>query len=443
MEDKIQVSLEKLRKEQIEFLYMQFTDILGRVKTLTLPKNRFEDALNEGVVFDGSSVAGYAQIEESDMRAVPDLDTYSVYPYSSQGNAARYLCNIYNPDGSRFPGDPRYVLERNLKKVWEKGMEFFVGPEFEFFLFKKDERGEPILEPSDHSGYFDHTPNDRAAHVRLEILTQLRVLGYEPEAAHHEVSFGQHEIDLRYSNAMLMADRITVLKSVIKNAAENQNLFASFMPKPLNGLNGSGMHVHQSLMGKDQKKNFFYDEKDKYGLSKVAKNYTAGILKNINQGSSILASTVNSYKRLIPGYEAPVYISWANKNRSALVRVPAGVGMRKRIELRCPDPSGNPYLQFATVLGMGLDGIENNYELPDPTEKDIFHMDAETRKREGIESMPESLGEAIHHLRGSKLMEQILGKHVYHNYLTVKQKEWDAFRSHVTEWEINRYLSTL
>lgn len=443
MEDKVQLALEMLRKEEVDFLHMQFSDILGRVKTLTLPRNRFEDALSEGVVFDGSSVAGYAQIEESDMRAIPVLDTYSLYPYSSKGVAARFICNIFTPDGERSPADPRYVLERNLKKAWDKGMEFYVGPEFEFFLFKRDVNGEPIPEPGDHSGYFDHTPNDNASQVREEILLNLKALGYEPEAAHHEVAFGQQEIDLKYSNALLMADRITMLKSVIKNAAQNHGLFASFMPKPVNGVNGSGMHIHQSLMAKDQKKNFFYDDKESYGLSKIAQSYIAGILKNINAGSSILASTVNSYKRLIPGYEAPVYISWANRNRTALIRVPAGINMRKRIELRCPDPSGNPYLQFATVFGMGFDGIENNYKMPEPVEKDIFKMDSTQRKKAGIESMPESLGEAIHHLRQSKLMKEILGEHVYNNYLTVKQSEWDSFRSYVTEWEIKRYLNVL
>ncbi|MCL4345144.1 MAG: type I glutamate--ammonia ligase [Candidatus Thermoplasmatota archaeon] len=443
MEDKIQVSLERLRKEQIDFLHMQFTDIQGIVKTVTLPKNRFEDALNEGVVFDGSSVAGYAQIEESDMRAVPDLDTYAVYPYSSQGNAARYICNIYSPDGTRFEGDPRYVLERNLKKVWEKNMEFFVGPEFEFFIFKRDSNGNPVNEPGDYGGYFDHTPNDQASQIRQEILTYLRLLGYEPEAAHHEVAWGQQEIDLRYAAAMTMADRITVLKSVIKNAAENHGLFASFMPKPINGVNGSGMHIHQSIMARDQKKNYFYDETNPYGLSEMARQYTAGILKYINEGSSVLASWVNSYKRLIPGYEAPVYISWANRNRTALVRIPAGKNMRKRIELRCPDPAGNPYLQFATVLGMGLKGIEEKLELPEPAERDIFHMTGEERIKNGIYSMPESLGEALHHLRSSSVMREILGEHVYNNFITVKQREWDDFRSRVTGWEVERYLNIL
>ena len=279
MEDHIQENLQRLKKENIKFLHMQFTDIQGIVKTLTLPENRFEDALTEGVVFDGSSVAGYAQIEESDMRAVPDLSTFTVSPYSTGGNAARYICNIFNSDGTRFEGDPRYVLEKNLKQLWEDGRDLNVGPEFEFFLFRKDEHGNVVNEPGDHAGYFDHTPNDTSAKIRQEILLNLGALGYEPEAAHHEVAFGQHEIDLRYTTALLMADRITVLKSVIKNAAENHGFFASFMPTPINGVNGSGMHIQQSIMTKDRKTNTFYDENDKYGLSKTARQYTAGILK--------------------------------------------------------------------------------------------------------------------------------------------------------------------
>lgn len=443
MEDQIQENLQRLKKENIKFLHMQFTDIQGIVKTLTLPENRFEDALTEGVVFDGSSVAGYAQIEESDMRAVPDLSTFTVSPYSTGGNAARYICNIFNPDGTRFEGDPRYVLEKNLKQLWEDGKDLNVGPEFEFFLFRKDEHGNVVNEPGDHAGYFDHTPNDTSAKIRQEILLNLGALGYEPEAAHHEVAFGQHEIDLRYTTALLMADRITVLKSVIKNAAENHGFFASFMPKPINGVNGSGMHIHQSIMTKDRKTNTFYDEKDKYGLSKTARQYTAGILKYVQDGSAILASWVNSYKRLIPGYEAPVYISWANRNRTALIRVPAGKGMRKRIELRCPDPAGNPYLQFATVVGLGMRGIKENLELPDPVEKNIFHMSDGEMSSAGIKSMPGSLGEALQNLSQSKIMKEILGDHVYNNFLTVKQREWDQFRCHVTEWELKRYLNIL
>ncbi|EQD77981.1 glutamine synthetase, type I, partial [mine drainage metagenome] len=381
MEDQVKEQLERIKKAEVEFLQLQFTDIMGTVKTLTVPRNRFEDALNEGVVFDGSSVAGYAQIEESDMRAVPDFSTYAVLPYSGpSGKIARYICNAYASDGKRFQGDPRYVLERMLKKLWDQGQEFFVGPEFEFFLFKRDANGNPTNEPSDFGGYFDNTPMDISNEIRQEILTDLRILGFEPEAAHHEVAYGQQEIDLRYAPAMLMADRISILKSIIKNVAQSHGLYASFMPKPVNGVNGSGMHIHQSIMVKGEKRNLFFDESDEFGMSKLMKNYLAGVLQNISQGSAILASWVNSYKRLIPGYEAPVYISWANKNRTALVRIPAGVEMRKRMELRCPDPAGNPYLQFATILGMGMDGIKRGLELPEPVRK--RYLPYATRRKE-------------------------------------------------------------
>ncbi|AKA48396.1 glutamine synthetase [uncultured archaeon] len=444
MDEGVSSALKQLEKDGVGFLQLQFTDILGAVKTLTIPKNRFESALTEGVVFDGSSVAGYAQIEESDMRAIPDLSTYTVFP---QGNGfsktARYICTIHNPDGERFNGDPRYVLESVLSKLHEKKMDFYVGPEFEFFIFKRDEKGNPTTIPSDYGGYFDNTPLDAASEIRQEILMQLNNLGYQPEAAHHEVAYGQHEIDLRYGKALVMADRVAMLKNIIKNVSQKHGMYATFMPKPINGVNGSGMHVHQSIMNSEESTNLFYDEKSKYGISELGLHYLGGILSNISQGSAILASWVNSYKRLIPGYEAPVYISWANKNRTALVRVPAGVRMRKRMELRCPDSAGNPYLQFAVMLGMGLDGINRKLEPPDPVEKDIFHMTSEERKEQRIDSMPESLGEALHHFRNSKLMKEILGEHVFNNFITVKQREWDAFRSHVTEWETNRYLPIL
>lgn len=444
MEDHVRTSLDKLKQENVEFLQLQFTDIVGAVKTLTIPKNRFESALSEGVVFDGSSVAGYAQIEESDMRAHPDLSTYTVMPDGRDGyKTVRFICDIYTPDGERFPGDPRYVLQRTLKKLHDKGMDFFVGPEFEFFVFKRDSEGNPTANPSDYGGYFDNTPIDAANEIRQEILKNMYDLGYQPEAAHHEVAYGQHEIDLRYDQALVMADRVTMLKSIIKNVAQKHGMYATFMPKPINGVNGSGMHVHQSIMAAGEKENLFYDASAKYGLSSLGMNYLGGILKNVNSASAILASWVNSYKRLIPGYEAPVYISWANKNRSALVRVPAGTGMRKRMELRCPDSAGNPYLQFAVILGMGLDGIENSIVPPDPVERDIFHMNTQERLGEGIQSMPESLGEALHHFRNSAIMKDILGEHIFENFLTVKQREWDAFRSHVTTWEIDRYLPIL
>ncbi|MEM3675537.1 MAG: type I glutamate--ammonia ligase [Thermoplasmataceae archaeon] len=444
MEDAVKRILEKIRDDKVEFLQMQFTDILGFIKTLTVPKNRFESALAEGVVFDGSSVAGYAQIEESDMRAHPDLETYMLLPWTEDGNkVARLICDVYTPEGERFPGDPRYVLQKMLDKLHKKDMEFFVGPEFEFFIFRRDSSGNPTNNPSDYAGYFDNTPVDVANEIRQEVLKNMHDLGFSPEAAHHEVAPGQQEIDLRYASAIVMADRVAMLKTLIKNVAQRHGVYASFMPKPINGVNGSGMHIHQSIMSIDEKRNYFYDSNEKYGLSKLAMNYLGGILKNINQASAILASWVNSYKRLIPGYEAPVYISWANKNRSALVRIPAGKETRKRMELRCPDPAGNPYLQFAVILGMGLDGIENKITPPEPVERDIYHMTPAEREKYGIQAMPESLGEALHHFKNSKLMRSVLGDHIFENFITVKQKEWDSFRSFVTKWEVERYLPIL
>jgi glutamine synthetase len=444
MEDQIKAIMDRITSEKVSFLQMQFTDILGFVKTLTVPKNRFENAVTEGVLFDGSSVAGYAQIEESDMRAVPDLNTFTLLPDETNSyRVARFICDIHTPAGEQFPGDPRYALKSLLEKLEREKKQFFVGPEFEFFLFKYDQNGNPTNEPVDFGGYFDNTPLDRAGLVRMDILNELHKLGYQPEAAHHEVAFGQHEIDLRYAPALVMADRVAMLKNIIKNTAQRHGYYATFMPKPINGVNGSGMHVHQSIMSIDEETNFFYDESSKYGLSEMAMHYLAGVLMHISEASAILASWVNSYKRLIPGYEAPVYISWANRNRSALVRVPAGIGNRKRMELRCPDPAGNPYLQFAAILSMGLDGIKNKLEPPEPVERDIYHMTAEERQKHGIGSMPESLGEALHHFRQSKLMHDALGSHIFENFAVVKQREWDSFRSFVTKWEIERYLPKL
>ena len=444
MEDLTKETLSRIKADEIRFLQMQFTDILGVVKTLTVPLNRFESALSEGVVFDGSSVAGYAQIEESDMRAVPDLTTYSVLPDTSDSmKSARFICKIYTPKGERFAGDPRYVLEKLVEKIQKKHMDFYVGPEFEFFIFKKDQNGNPTNNPSDYAGYFDNTPMDPASEIRQEILSILYSMGYRPEAAHHEVAYGQQEIDLRYDKALIMADRVAMLKNIIKNVAIRHGLYATFMPKPINGVNGSGMHVHQSIMASDESENLFYDKGVKYEISDLGMHYLGGLLKNIQGASAIMASWVNSYKRLIPGYEAPVYISWANKNRTALVRVPAGEGMRKRMELRCPDSAGNPYLQFSAMLAMGLDGIEHKITPPDPVEKDIFHMTPEERQKEGIASMPESLGEALHHFRNSRIMKETFGDHIFENFITVKQREWDSFRSFVTEWEVKRYLPML
>ena len=443
MQEDLHEMINKIKREEIKYLNFQFMDILGMIKTLTVPENRFESALEEGVVFDGSSVAGYAQIEESDMRAVPDYSTYSLMPEYGSTKVARFVCNVYTPDGKRFPGDPRFALERTLEKLHRKDQEFFVGPEFEFFIFKRDQNGNPTTRPIDYGGYFDSVPMDTATEIMQEILQDLQMLDYHPEAAHHEVSYGQYEIDLRYAPALVMADRISMLKSIIKSRAQRHGFYASFMPKPVNSVNGSGMHVHQSIMSLDESTNYFYDSSDKYGISDLGLHYIAGILSNINAGASILASWVNSYKRLIPGFEAPVYITWANKNRSALIRVPAGIGRRKRFELRCPDPAGNPYLQFAVMLGMGLDGIERRIDPPEPVERDIYHMTPEEKRANNIEPMPESLGEALHHLRGSKLLREILGDHIFNNFLSVKKREWDNYRSKVSDIEVETYLPIL
>jgi len=428
-------------KENLKYFYFQFTDIRGTVKSVMIPRNRLERVLEEGVLFDGSSILGYATIEESDMRAFPDYSSFEILPWTSDGGkAGRFVCSVMTPEGKPFDGDPRYVLKKQLEKLHKMGMEFFVGPEFEFFLLENRD-GKYV--PHDSAGYFDFGPLDKGELVKKEILLYLNQLNYEPEAAHHEVAPGQHEIDLRYSQALKMADKIITLKTAIKTVAMRHGLYATFMPKPIFGVNGTGMHVHQSIMNPEETVNMFWDEKDSNGLSDMAYHYLGGILKHAVEMSAIIASWVNSYKRLVPGYEAPVYISWANKNRSALVRVPAGTNLRKRFEFRAPDSAGNPYLQFAVLLASGLDGINRKIDPPEPIEQDIFHLTLEERKKLGIDSLPESLGEALHHLRNSQFMREVLGDHVYSNFIYIKQKEWDSFRSWVTDWEINNLLPIL
>jgi len=428
-------------KENLKYFYFQFTDIRGTVKSVMIPRNRLERVLEEGVLFDGSSILGYATIEESDMRAFPDYSSFEILPWTSDGGkAGRFVCSVMTPEGKPFDGDPRYVLKKQLEKLHKMGIEFFVGPEFEFFLLENRD-GKYV--PHDSAGYFDFGPLDKGELVKKEILLYLNQLNYEPEAAHHEVAPGQHEIDLRYSQALKMADKIITLKTAIKTVAMRHGLYATFMPKPIFGVNGTGMHVHQSIMNPEGTVNMFWDEKDSNGLSDMAYHYLGGILKHAVEMSAIIASWVNSYKRLVPGYEAPVYISWANKNRSALVRVPAGTNLRKRFEFRAPDSAGNPYLQFAVLLASGLDGINRKIDPPEPIEQDIFHLTLEERKKLGIDSLPESLGEALHHLRNSQFMREVLGDHVYSNFIYIKQKEWDSFRSWVTDWEINNLLPIL
>ncbi len=432
--------LKLAKRGEIKYVHLQFMDILGQVKSVMIPSIMLEKALNEGIVFDGSSIAGYATIDESDMRAVPDPNTFQIMP--DDPKTATIICDIYTPDGKRFEGDPRYVLQRWLKKAESKGYKFVTGPEFEFFLFKMKD-GRPTLEPNDQGGYFDFGPVDRGEEVRKEILGLFADINYMPEAAHHEVAPGQHEIDLRYDYALTIADRILTLKAMIKRIALKYGLYATFMPKPVFGINGTGMHVHQSLLTRDGKENTFYDPDGRWELSSVALHYIGGLLAHADETTAILNSWVNSYKRLVPGYEAPVYISWANMNRSALIRVPAGRGMKTRIELRNPDPAGNPYLQFAVMLAAGLDGIESRIEPPEPVEKNIYAMSAMDRTKYGIKSLPESLGEALHHLSRSEFMRNVLGTHIFTHFLYVKRKEWEEYRAQVTEWEIKNLLPIL
>jgi glutamine synthetase len=428
-------------KRELKYFYFQFTDIRGTPKSVMIPRNRLEKVLEEGVLFDGSSILGYATIEESDMRAFPDYSSFEILPWAVDGGkAARFVCSIMTPEGVPFKGDPRFILQKQLERIQKKNMQFFVGPEFEFFLL---EQKDGKYQPHDSAGYFTFGPLDKGEIVKKEILNYLDALGYMPEAAHHEVSPGQHEIDLRYAPALDMADRIITMRTAIKTVAAKFGLYATFMPKPFFGINGTGMHIHQSLMTSSEDKNYFWDGNDENGLSEIAYHYVAGLLNHAVEISPIIASWVNSYKRLVPGYEAPVYIAWGRRNRSALIRLPAGDEVKKRFEFRAPDSAGNPYLQFAVILAAGLDGIEKKKKCPEPIEQDIFHLTQKQKDSMGIGSLPESLGEALHHLRNSTFMKEVLGEHIYNNFLYIKQKEWDDFRSYVTDWEINNLLPIL
>ncbi|MFB0500037.1 MAG: type I glutamate--ammonia ligase [Candidatus Hadarchaeaceae archaeon] len=429
------------KKEGIKFVQMQFMDILGTVKNVTIPTTKLEKALDEGVFFDGSSVLGYATIEESDMRLKPDPDTFVVLPWLQDNmKTARIVCDVYDYEDNRFDGDPRATLQKLMKRVQKKGWMFSTAPEYEFFLFMPDERGDPTTKPSDYGGYFD-LMRDRGDNVRKEIVTYLNAMGFDVEASHHEVAPGQHEIDLAYADAITSADRVAMMKYVTKTIASKHGLYATFMPKPIFGVNGSGMHVNQSLMA--QSKSVFYDPKGTYKLSKLALHFIGGMLKYARETCAVLASSVNSYKRLVPGYEAPVYISWANRNRSAFIRVPAGRGARTRIELRNPDPAGNPYLQFTVMLAAGLKGIEDKIEPPDPVEKDIFRMSAEEREALSIEALPENLGQALDCMKRSSLVREAMGDHLFNHFLYIKGHEWDNYRAQVSDWEIKTLLPAL
>lgn len=433
--------LERAKADNVIFINLQFTDMLGRLKEITAPVQRLEDIMKYGAWFDGSSIEGFARIHESDLYLKPDPTTYAVIPWlkSSDGNTARLICNIYRPDGNPFEGDPRFILKRALKKAREIGFEYNVGPELEFFLFRN---GQEKLLPMDSDGYFDLATGASHAIMR-DITAALETFGIEVEASHHEVAPGQYEVDFRYGEALTTADKLLTLRITVKAIAQRHGLRASFMPKPIIGMAGSGMHVHQSLFDIKTDENAFYDLNDKYKLSKTAYNFIAGQLCHIKGMMLVLCPTVNSYKRLVTGFEAPVYISWARINRSALIRVPHWFEDKPnsaRIELRCPDPACNPYLAFAVMLSAGLDGVEKNTPLSEPVEEDLYKFDETRLASMNIETLPSSLYEAISELKNNLLMQDALGGHLFKRYIAIKTREWNEFKMQVTPWEIEKYI---
>lgn len=435
-EDIIRISEE----ENVRFIRLMFTDLLGTIKNVEVPISQLEKALDNKMMFDGSSIEGFVRIEESDMYLYPDLDTWMIFPWESEeGKVARLICDIYMPDGTPFLGDPRGILKRALKEAEELGFSTMnVGPEPEFFLFKTNEKGDPTLDLNDHGAYFDLAPVDLGENCRRDIVMTLDSMGYEVEASHHEVAPGQHEIDFKYADAVTTADNIQTFKLVVKTIARKHGLHATFMPKPLYGVNGSGMHTHLSLF--KGKTNTFYDPNDSLGLSETARHFTAGILEHARSLVAITNPTVNSYKRLVPGYEAPVYVAWSSKNRSPLIRVPAARGLSTRIEVRHPDPAANPYLALAVLLKAGLDGVKSKTELTPPIDRNIYVMSEEDRKEAGIQNLPANLQEALNEFLNDELMVSTLGEHAVEHFVEAKQIEWDLYRTQVHQWERDQYM---
>jgi len=434
--------LARAASDEVDFVHLQFTDIMGIVKAVTIPSAELEEALTNGIWFDGSSIDGFARIAESDMFLMPDRRSYAVIPWERNGhNTARVICDVFTPAGDPFPGDPRGVLKRQLARLAERGYGYNIGPELEFFLFRLEEHGVSPL-PQDRAGYFD-VSTDLAGDIRKDMVLALTQMGITVEQAHHEVAVGQHEIDFRYADALLTADNAITFKYTLKAIAQRHGLHATFMPKPLEGVNGSGMHTHQSLYRLDGSGNAFADESDPYGLSDIARSFMAGLLHHARGMSSVFAPIVNSYRRLVPGYEAPVYISWAHVNRSALIRVPAVRPHRRqatRIEFRCPDPACNPYLTFAVMLACGLDGVDRSLPLPPPVEEDLYHLSEEDLVRRSIGVLPGTLGEAVQEMQKDEVVREALGEHIYSHLVEAQQQEWNEFRIHVTDWERERYL---
>lgn len=430
-----------VEEEDVEFIRLQFTDMFGMLKNVALTASQLERALDNQCMFDGSAIDGFVRIEESDMYLYPDYNTFEIFPWRpQQGKVARLICDVYRPNGEPFEGDPRYVLKKVLKEAERMGYTFHVGPECEFFLFDTDESGRPSTDTREMAGYFDVGPVDMAENVRRDIVLNLEEMGFAVEASHHELAPAQHEIDLEYMDGLTAADNIMTFKMAVKTIAKRHGLHATFMPKPKAGINGSGMHINMSLADQSGH-NVFIDETDGLGLSRIAYQFMAGILAHMKEITMLTNPLVNSYKRLVPGYDAPVYVTWsAAANRSALIRIPCTRGSNTRIELRCPDSAVNPYLALAACLAAGLDGIKQEMEPPKSVDANIFAMTEEQIDALGIEQLPETLGEALEAFEHSSFVRKVLGEHVYTKYLAAKSAEWKKFRAEVTDWEVEEYL---
>ena len=435
----------KLQDDNVRFLHMVFTDITGTPKNVEVPTSQFDKALDGQVMFDGSSIEGFVRIEESDMLLSPDFDTYRVYPWSDpeRGKVARLICDVLNPDGTPFDGCPRGALKRMIAKAHSMGSMLMAGPEAEFFLFQRDANGNVTTETNDNAGYFDAAPLDGAEACRHEITNHLEKMGLEVEASHHEVAPGQHEIDFRYGDALATADNLATFKFVVRRVARDFGLHATFMPKPIFGINGSGMHIHLSLFDTAGSVNQFADPDAEWGISARGKNFIGGVIQHAKAFAAVTNPLVNSYKRLVPGFEAPTHIAWSMRNRSPMIRIPERRGLGTRMEIRMPDPSCNPYLAFAAVLAAGLDGVENAVEPPPPVSKNIYTMSQRERARLKISSLPGNLKEAVEQLEKSSLLKDSLGEHIFTHFVEAKRQEWQDYIAQVHNWELRRYLNTV